>query len=673
VSGLKPLEDKLLSRYVALRKGNQRKEAAEAFAKLKERYPNKGVRMDLIRFFRKKSPLFLFLYWEERKRIGQELWHKLQSTLDYLIRLFAAPSAQGAGLLQTLKKALRVFPTDKIKAVALVRHFVWVSETFGYQQAEVTHLANGLLDYYGESTIEEPQITLVVPGRRSSKSKAAPVAKLDLSQVKFSQKDLEEILINSHVEGAENQTLLYCQKYWLKTEDADFETKISLYSKSTGSDHAKIYGLIQDGRRKALGDDEILFTVFNYLNDDQGYRYNVRRDITMQKIWAKIKPKGKVSLRGDMDLKEYAELREKKAREEKARRDQRAKELEAQRREKEEQAQQEAYERARALQEKKREIQEMAKERAQEILHQAEVKKQKALERQEQEKVSQDSENWQGLVPKEAKEARPKATARPEKTPAQEANLRASIEESARSASKIMNKKRAALSTQARKKNVSSSQSAKSQSSKRSSKKSVPPAAPRPGSLAQPPQTKAGSPTLESPALRTKKAKPKSRHQSSAEPPKTQAERNRTTTKERVTNPAAPQPFPQSQESYATNGMEENRNDEWAAWESPVDPRIADLQTHRILFRKTLEPVIEEFLWNHLHKEGKKLGGGQFSIALITIKEFILNNYLETDMNWSLSNQRQELKSSGLDIVNIDWIMDRCLEVLREKTAQAVH
>jgi hypothetical protein len=332
--GLAPLEDKLLKRYVVLRKDNLRKEAAEAFTKLKNRYPNKAVRMDLIRFYRKKSPLFLFLYWEERKRIGQELWTKLQSTLDYLIRLFAAPSAQGAGLLQTLKKALRVFPSDKIKAVALVRHFVWVSETFDYHYPEVAHLANGLLDYYGESTIEEPEITLVVPGRRPTQSKASPVKGLDLSKVRFSKKDLEELLINDHVEGAENQTLLYCQKYWLKTEDPDFETKIFLYSKSAGTDHAKIFSLIQDGRRKAQGDDEILFAVFNFLNDDQGYRYNVRRDITMQKIWAKIKPKGKVSLRGDMDLKEYAQLREKKAREEKARRNKRAKELEAMRREK---------------------------------------------------------------------------------------------------------------------------------------------------------------------------------------------------------------------------------------------------------------------------------------------------------------------------------------------------
>jgi hypothetical protein len=654
--GLAPLEDKLLKRYVVLRKDNLRKEAAEAFTKLKNRYPNKAVRMDLIRFYRKKSPLFLFLYWEERKRIGQELWTKLQSTLDYLIRLFAAPSAQGAGLLQTLKKALRVFPSDKIKAVALVRHFVWVSETFDYHYPEVAHLANGLLDYYGESTIEEPEITLVVPGRRPTQSKASPVKGLDLSKVRFSKKDLEELLINDHVEGAENQTLLYCQKYWLKTEDPDFETKIFLYSKSAGTDHAKIFSLIQDGRRKAQGDDEILFAVFNFLNDDQGYRYNVRRDITMQKIWAKIKPKGKVSLRGDMDLKEYAQLREKKAREEKARRNKRAKELEAMRREKEEQAQREAYERARAIQEKKREIQEAAKERAHELILKAEEKKLKALERQQQEKF-QDQTSSLPLKP---------AIQPLIKTPTPAAKGRAQGRSRINTQAHQISEKRPSSSTQEGKKNLSSSTeqtvlSSSSGSSKRFNSKSS----------AQ--TKKAEAPASKAEAPQNGRAAQPSPPQS--QPPGDSAaqgfqsntpEKNVIGTHSSRKQSEGPNNQPTQGESTA------NQTDEWAAWDSPVDPRVAEFQTHRIHFRKSLEPVIEEFLWNHSHQSGVKLGGGQFSVALITIKEFILSHYLDPNMNWALSNQRQELKSTGLDIVNIDWIMDRCLQVLREKTTQPV-
>lgn len=85
-----------------------------------------------------------------------------------------------------------------------------------------------------------------------------------------------------------------------------------------------------------------------------------------------------------------------------------------------------------------------------------------------------------------------------------------------------------------------------------------------------------------------------------------------------------------------------------------------------IIFRRNLEPEIETYIRSIGYLQKVELKPYTVSLATISVKNFILENMANIEPNWKLSKERLEVKELGLDIDDIQPIIENCLKSLRE-------
>lgn len=87
-----------------------------------------------------------------------------------------------------------------------------------------------------------------------------------------------------------------------------------------------------------------------------------------------------------------------------------------------------------------------------------------------------------------------------------------------------------------------------------------------------------------------------------------------------------------------------------------------------IIFRRNLEPEIESYIRSIGYQQKVDLKPYTISLATISVKNFILENMSTIDPDWKLSRERLEVKELGLEIDDIQPIIDNCLNSLRKLT-----
>lgn len=85
-----------------------------------------------------------------------------------------------------------------------------------------------------------------------------------------------------------------------------------------------------------------------------------------------------------------------------------------------------------------------------------------------------------------------------------------------------------------------------------------------------------------------------------------------------------------------------------------------------LVFRRNLEREIEEFIRATCYLQKVELKPYLVSLASISIKNFILDNLTVVNPDWKLSKERLEVKELGLDIEDIQPIIEKGLKSLRE-------
>ncbi|GEM_PF-4302578 len=86
-----------------------------------------------------------------------------------------------------------------------------------------------------------------------------------------------------------------------------------------------------------------------------------------------------------------------------------------------------------------------------------------------------------------------------------------------------------------------------------------------------------------------------------------------------------------------------------------------------LIFRRNLESEIEAYVRDFIYIKKSQLKPYAVSLVIISIKNFITSHMESSDSNWMLSNERQEVAELGLDIRDIDPIIDKCFEVLQKR------
>ena len=314
--------------------------ARSIYQRLSVKYPEAESRATLLRWHRTSNPLFAPLFVRLTEDLADRSLESIRRTIVYILRCFGSgPRGKNWSLLEPIRTALRALPASKARAAQVLDRLRAYSREAEWHTQEFASVCDVLQDYLGDHLFERKEIRLVLPKSFSDQTQRQTKAKIvtiDVASVTFTEHDLKEILINPKIQGLENIALTYCWQYWLKTGDAGFESKVSVYSARHHSPHASIYQVIKDGQSRGVADEEILYAIYAIVARDSPYEYNVRKDIYMQSVWRRIKP-GEQARPVIEDTRAWAEQLIKKEKKERKERRKRASLLvERQRQEKQE-------------------------------------------------------------------------------------------------------------------------------------------------------------------------------------------------------------------------------------------------------------------------------------------------------------------------------------------------
>jgi hypothetical protein len=103
----------------------------------------------------------------------------------------------------------------------------------------------------------------------------------------------------------------------------------------------------------------------------------------------------------------------------------------------------------------------------------------------------------------------------------------------------------------------------------------------------------------------------------------------------------------------------------------PIRDRVAQLQGTQtknlhVLFKSHLVDAIEDFLRDPLEKQERKISNVQRTLIVLAIKSFFQANYEKSQRSWMMSNERMKVKELGLDIEDVEPVVEACLSRLSE-------
>lgn len=290
---IKAGHDEDIPAYYQLRGLRDLPAAKSVYGRLVLKYPHAESRICLLRFWRTQSRLFLPLFLELKNALGERLAQNIRKSISYILKCFTEDSSQTAlSLFARIKNAVRLLPSDKLKAVALLRKLLGYAERLDYHHREFSSVGQVLEDYFGESLFARKEIRLILPSSTDSRQRRPTprVETFDIDRVTFAPEVLRLIEINPLIQGLENITLAYCYQYWTLAQNSDFENQIYLYSLKHHGPHLSVFQIIKKGQQAAVKDEDILYAVYNVLVKGSVYEYSVRKDIYMQSVWNRIKP-----------------------------------------------------------------------------------------------------------------------------------------------------------------------------------------------------------------------------------------------------------------------------------------------------------------------------------------------------------------------------------------------
>ncbi len=85
-----------------------------------------------------------------------------------------------------------------------------------------------------------------------------------------------------------------------------------------------------------------------------------------------------------------------------------------------------------------------------------------------------------------------------------------------------------------------------------------------------------------------------------------------------------------------------------------------------VLFRSRLEETIQLYLKDFAAEHGLDVKNVQNTLAVLAIKDFILANYNATSRSWMLSNERLKVRDLGLEVNDVEPIVENCLARLAD-------
>ncbi len=289
--------DSDIERYFDFRRAGRQNDALAIYNnRIKRKYPDDGMRMRLMGYYRSRDPRYTLLLAENLVMLADSLIRRTINIITVLTREIDSVNMRDAyQVIKLAESLLSIISPDRFTAIAFTEKYSRYAVMLAHRAPQMERTAE-LIRLYVTDTLESLQeLKKEHEQRRQRKLRSQQRATsaqptFDLSRVVFSPADIDRILISNKLGRTEDQVIAYCLKYWNRINDIAFEKTVFLYSRKNHTKHHDIFQAIKNGRMHNWKDEEILNAVLATVVT--GYYYSISGDVYLQRTWAAIRSTG---------------------------------------------------------------------------------------------------------------------------------------------------------------------------------------------------------------------------------------------------------------------------------------------------------------------------------------------------------------------------------------------
>lgn len=286
-------EDTDIERYFELRKTGFLNEALLLYnRKLKQKYPDDNIRIELMACYRKKSPKFQELLTVSLIKLAQKTIVQIKQTITAITNKLAGLNLNDVySVVQNCEQIVSAISNDKFAAISFTQKFARYAAIINFKTIEMKKSAELIRLYVTDtlSSVKAYKDEQAAAYREEQRQKKVynPKPAFDFSKIIFTKEQKDAIVIPSSIKSIEDQVIAYTLKYWTMFANSAFENAVLLYSRKYKTNHFNIFQAIKIGRMRNWKDEEILQAVL--LNVVNGYYYSISGDLYLQRQWFKSK------------------------------------------------------------------------------------------------------------------------------------------------------------------------------------------------------------------------------------------------------------------------------------------------------------------------------------------------------------------------------------------------
>ena len=286
-------DDLDIERYFELRKKGFLREALLLYnGKLKIKYPDEKMRIELMSCYRRHSPRFQELLTQNLVKLAQKTISQIKQIIEFIsTRISNLDENDVYNVIQRCEQIVSAISNDRFAAISFMQKISRYAVILNFQPEAMKKSAE-LIRLYVTDTLSSVNEYKAEQAALASKEnrhivKYRPAPAFDFSKIIFTKEQREAIIIPDTVKSVEDKVIAYTVKYWASYSNAAFENAVLLFSRKYKTNHYNIFQAVKIGRYRDWKDEEILQAVLS--NVVNGYYYSISGDLYLQRQWAKTK------------------------------------------------------------------------------------------------------------------------------------------------------------------------------------------------------------------------------------------------------------------------------------------------------------------------------------------------------------------------------------------------
>ncbi|WP_029409637.1 hypothetical protein [Treponema pedis] len=285
-------DDLDIERYFELRKTGFMNEALSLYnEKLKRKYPDEKMRVELMSCYRQKSPRFQELLTQNLITLAQKTIVQIKHIISFITEKISNLNPNDVyNVIQQCEHVVSAISNDRFAAISFTQKFSRYAAILNFKEnamkksAELIRLyVTDTLSSVNEYKAEQEELAL----RKRQAAVYRPKPAFDFSKIIFTKEQTEAIIIPETIKSEEDKVIAYMLKYWPMYSNSAFENAVLLYSRKYKTNHFNIFQAVKIGRYRGWKDEEIIQAVL--LNIVSGYYYSISGDLYLQRQWSKVK------------------------------------------------------------------------------------------------------------------------------------------------------------------------------------------------------------------------------------------------------------------------------------------------------------------------------------------------------------------------------------------------